>query len=188
MSETSQPCPVCPEGDAIPLVMPAMSVTSQINYVINHGGPSMQVFRSVAASIPPGEGRPEDRNGSLDFPYEHPEIDGYTRDPDNPRLQHPTWPPCACRAYKITLKNKLTTIAGVCHHLTAELRGQKVLSTQCQECPSRVPPYGQKSARSPSQIIADFLADSRAQAATSASTDRIANSSSHGGQPELSAT
>ena len=58
MSETSQPCPVCPEGDAIPLVMPAMSVTSQINYVINHGGPSMQVFRSVAASFRQGrEGR-----------------------------------------------------------------------------------------------------------------------------------
>jgi hypothetical protein len=179
MNETNQPCPVCPEGPSIPLAVPAIPLTSQVNYVINHGGPVQQVFRTVAFAIPAGEGRPEDRDGSLEFPYEHPEIDGYTRDPNNPRLQHPTWPPCACRAYKITLKNRLTTIAGVCHHLTAELTGQTVLSAQCQECPARIQPCERKSARSPAQIMSDFLAASRARAATS----KTANLSSHDDPP-----
>jgi hypothetical protein len=187
MSETNQPCPVCPEGDAIPLpvparVMPAMSRASQVNYVIGYDGPAQHVFHSIAASIPPGEGRPEDRNGSLEFTYEHPEIDGYTRDPNNPRLQHPTWPPCTCRSYKVALKNKVTMIAGICHHLTAKLAGKTVLSAQCQECPSRVPPCERKPARSPAQIIADFMAASRGKN-PAATTGRIADSTSHGGQP-----
>ena len=181
----NEPCPVCPNGDMIPLAVPQKALASQVNYVTSHGGSTQQVFRHIAASIPPGEGRPEDRNGSLEFPYEHPEIDGYTRDPSNPRLQHPTWPPCACRAYKITLKaalkaalkNSLTTITGVCHHLTAELKGQTVLSAQCRECPSRTPPREQKMARSPARIVADFLADS--------ATSRTANSPSRGGPAAL---
>jgi hypothetical protein len=137
-----------------------------VNYVISHGGTVQQVFRTVAASIPPGEGRPECRDaGSLEFPYEHPEIDGYTRDPNNPRLFHPAWPPCTCRTYKISLKDRVTTVAGVCHHLTAELQGQTVLAAQCQDCPARMPPCERKTARSPAQIIADFLAKSRAMPA-----------------------
>jgi hypothetical protein len=146
-----------------------VTAAAQVNCVVSHGGLTEHVFRAIAASIPPGEGRPvcreEHHAGSLEFPYEHPDIDGYTRDPHNPRLHHPTWPPCACRGYRITLKDRLTAITGVCHHHVAELKGQTVLSAQCQECPARVPPCERKAARSPQQIIADFLAASRAKPA-----------------------
>jgi hypothetical protein len=115
-----------------------------VNVLLNHDGPQIEIYRSVAYAIPEGElecGRPIGHDdGSLEFPLgTPPDLYGYIRDSENSRRFHPAWPECIHRIYGVFIHDRQLKVAGQCHNPAAEQFGRPVTTDLCQGCPVRQP-------------------------------------------------
>jgi hypothetical protein len=86
--------------------------TTGVAILVYSGGPPTAIFESVKFALARDDpkvirkwSKPTvHKDGSIEYTQneaEPPEIEGYSRDPNNPRRLKPCWPPCAWRILRV---------------------------------------------------------------------------------------
>jgi hypothetical protein len=79
-------------------------------------------------------------NGDIEYVGEGvPDLNGYYRDAENPRLFHPLWGECSMRlcGSKMDRATGHIVIKMLCNHPSAESFQQQVSASECAACPLR---------------------------------------------------
>lgn len=104
------------------------------------GGCNGKNVDKVTASLKPVEGQPlVYTDGTIHYASRAPEIEGYTRDPeDETKLKPAVQAPCGFRVSGIMLQKDGTfTMNHVCNHSACPLRWKRVTLNDCAECEHR---------------------------------------------------
>lgn len=147
-------CSDCPETKSPADKRPGLVADSlPPNQVGNHqaanvvygGGPPLTPFLMMRSLIPQGDGMPVVRDdGSLEYPSTRPDVppplEGYERDPNNPRRLVPLWEPCQLRMYGISIGDcNCVQVSAACNHPWSEHFAQSVTYQGCLACKVRTP-------------------------------------------------
>lgn len=138
------PCDGCPE------YISPRDGSRAIAIVAYTGGPTYAPFASVIQALSPDREGVVTKwslpavhpKGEIEYKQEEaepPEIEGYKRDPSNPRLLCPKWPHCVWRMLRVWREDTgaISISAGCLTPASNVLAHESLKLAQCKECGAR---------------------------------------------------
>lgn len=120
-------------------------------YLVYTGGPPQAIFVMVGRALPQDDpaivrkwSRPTvEEDGSIVYKQEESEpseIEGYERDPSNPKRLRPIWPHCVWRALRVwrTDSGEARVIACCLTPASGLKAHEAVKLSQCKNCPHKI--------------------------------------------------